>query len=184
MNAITTDTHPVLTALVTDELVDAYIGTHSIPVPSDMDLSGKIALGLRLGGTKTQSGAAATVINMMKGQIAGRDLTAVLRELYPNNHKIGKQHGPYYLSHARSGKLKGCKYVPAKGTTSAAPAASVVANKEQAEELAQVKSDLNDALATVAALKRVLDQIGDCRGIREVRKVMQGVDLSENDSEE
>lgn len=63
--------------------------------------------------TKSQGEYSALMINLARGQMTNEVLTQNLTVAFPDA-KIGERHGPYYMSHARTGKLD-VRYTPTSG---------------------------------------------------------------------
>jgi len=122
----------MLSTILTPTRIEAIFNQAGLPVPDDADKAQELAI--KLGGFRSQSEASAWLINVTEGEIDGPTLTGALRELFPNA-KVSDRHGPHYLSHARTGKLKGCEYVPAKAKRSSIKKADVDALKTRIAEL-------------------------------------------------
>ncbi len=174
----------LMATMITPAKASAYLTSREIPVPED---SGK-ALGLivRSSGAKTQGEIAALMINLTEGAISGEQLTEVLKVACPGDN-IGERHGPYYLSLARTGKIKGSipvEFLPAKkGKVAAVVAApdnkELEATKarhlEETLALRQEIADLNAKLEVQTAWISKLEagikaaaKLKDCKALLEV----------------
>ena len=54
------------------------------------------------------------VSDLSRGTLAGKDITELMRRVFPDN-KIGDKHGPHYLSTARKGKYGQLRHQPPSG---------------------------------------------------------------------
>lgn len=85
----------------------------SLKLPAQPDLETACDVLLRASGCKSQPDVAALAINLTGGAMSNQDMTAIIKAAFPKD-KVGDRHGSYYMSHARTGKLKGTTIVPAK----------------------------------------------------------------------
>jgi len=86
--------------------INSELERQNLPVPRGSDEVARASL--LLAGVRSQGDYAAQVLNVCDGKVDPDDLTRALSEAFPGA-RIGKRHGPHYMSHARSGKLRGLR---------------------------------------------------------------------------
>lgn len=86
------------------EQINARLQAKGIPHMDD-HAAATLAL-VRAEGIRDQGSATVLAVNLANAKITGEDVTALLVAGFPAA-KIGKRHGPHYLSLARTGKLEG-----------------------------------------------------------------------------
>lgn len=91
-----------LESLSSQDRINELLATRKVPAPAEKHDA--LILLIKSSGVRSQEEYAGLAITLTKGTISGDDLTAVVKEGFPQS-KAGKRHGPYYLSHARTGKL-------------------------------------------------------------------------------
>ncbi len=104
--------------------------------------------------SNTQGSLSALVINLTEGMVSGAELTSILHAAFPAS-KISDRHGAYYLSLARTGKLKGANYSPvkrAKAVKAASPA-----EEAYLEEVKALREQIRQLQATIIELGGCVD---------------------------
>lgn len=97
-------------SLVPATRISEFLQARDLPVPAEPEKAFDLAL--KSSGVKTQGEFSALMVNLTKGTITGQQLTEALKLAFPAD-KVGDRHGPYYLSHCRTGKIK-VDFSPAK----------------------------------------------------------------------
>lgn len=150
--------------------IDELLQAKKIPSPEDKIAA--LMLLVKSSGVRSQEEYAGLAITLTRGSISGDDLTKVVAEGFPQA-KVGKRHGPYYLSHARTGKLvvpEDC--IPGKGGRKAtvAAAAPVVTTVTVVDPALQAKID---------ELEAQIALIRDAKSIKEVRAALAATETNE-----
>ena len=97
-----------LAGATTTEALTAELRRLGAPVPEGADAAALAGLALKAAPVKSQGDFAALAVNVTIGEnlpLTAEDLTSMLIMAFPGA-RIGKRHGPHYLSLARSGKLR------------------------------------------------------------------------------
>jgi predicted DNA-binding protein (UPF0251 family) len=92
----------VILEMVNPEALSAEL--ELINIPDVEDLEQRATLALRGCQVRSQSDAAAFLVNATNGTITSEQLTRFLSESFPTA-RIGKRHGPHYLCLCRTGKI-------------------------------------------------------------------------------
>ena len=152
----------LLTQMVSTSNVEEFLKARGLPIPTEPEK----AFDLALRGVKTQSDFAAMMINLTKGEINGQALTAALKAAFPSD-KVGDRHGPYYLSHARTGKLK-VDFIPRKsGGTSTMPTGP--------REVITLPDPRTPVLeAKLAELEAKLALLNEAKSMKDVKAILNG----------
>ncbi len=98
-----------LATMVTDEVVDQALQAMNLPVSGTLPERCKVLI--TASGVRSQGDLVVLIVNHTHGEglpLDADEVTRVLAAAFPGA-KVGKRHGPHYISLARSGKLKGLR---------------------------------------------------------------------------
>lgn len=163
-------TADLITSLASPDRIKTYMAEESIPVQATPEDNLRIVV--REFRNMKQGQAAAALINLTQGTISAETLTSSLKTLFPDD-RVGERHGPHYLSHARTGKLKDCRFTPGtkRGSASPTPAATGPSQADldtalkMAEDLSASLKAAEARIATLEAGIREAKALKDCKAL-------------------
>ena len=136
-------------SLITRETVNHVATARGIKIPDTENMDQILAYILRCVPLGTNEAWAVITVELTGGKITGDMLTRVLTVALPHR-KIGGQHGPFYLSKIRTGKLQ-C-IVPVSGGR----APTVVTRPAEPVSIATMIAGMSPA--DIAALRAILEK--------------------------
>jgi len=139
-----------LLPMTTREAIDARLSKAGIDLPAETPDQVAAETFIKTSGVKSQGDLTAVYLNVTVGEglmHTAENCTELLRAGFPDA-AISKRHGPHYISHARTGKLK----LLDEGITSIPHARKVKATKPEVEKT--VAEQINDEVRAAIELRR------------------------------